>query len=347
MKLISPVNFNAQVDENGNLELAGKILKPADQRVLIRLNDADAADDLTGVTWSSNGFWYFYLQPDPSGSFSHTVKWPSKAGQHISCTVQKWGGAGTVSLRMPILEEFSTPKDIKVFIYGSCVSRDCFSREGAPQLTQYFARSSLLSSMSKDRSGLEEADLSQNSSAFQRRIVDADLNRKLASILPDKDADLILVDFIDERFRLGRQDGGGFFTLSTDLVSCKLDLSEFEVIEGDGDWYFEAFEKSWIRFVDLVGSTPILLNNALWATHDSEGNLLSEQMKIRKNNEKLQRLYKIAKTVAPQVDLVNPGSECLVADPVHKWGISPFHYVSRFEENLIESIFRTATGKAV
>lgn len=89
---------------------------------------------------------------------------------------------------------------MEILIYGSCVSRDAleFDSEKRLKLIDYFARSSLASSMSNNV--INDIPTHNIHSSFQKRMVENDLNKSILAIIKQSKYDILLVDFIDERF---------------------------------------------------------------------------------------------------------------------------------------------------
>jgi hypothetical protein len=89
---------------------------------------------------------------------------------------------------------------MKYAIYGSCVTRDIFSiLEVDDQVSEYRARSSIHSYVAPSISADMIPDLSAMSSGFQKRMVVDDFTKPK---ITNNRANPILVDFIDERFRV-------------------------------------------------------------------------------------------------------------------------------------------------
>lgn len=225
-----------------------------------------------------------------------------------------------------------------ILIYGSCVSRDAFELSGAPEFYDYFARSSVTSSMAESKSGFEDVDLSRNPSAFQRRIVDADLNGGLVASLSDRKPGLLLVDFIDERFDTALAATGNRFTISTELMVAGVPIDGLERLKFGEERYFELFANGWRRLTQLVDPSRIVVNKVYWAEADATGTRLPAIDSIQQANANLDRIYDLVLEISPSVRWIEYPQEVFVADPQHKWGLSPFHYVERFYEIQVDQL---------
>ena len=217
---------------------------------------------------------------------------------------------------------------LPMFVYGSCVTRDAFEFEGAPELAGYVARSSVASAMSNLSTGLEHEDLSANPSAFQRRMVQLDLTRGLSDMLANTAFSFLVVDFIDERFALAQAGNGALFSISPELVSAGIDVADLGRVESGSSEHLEAFRMGWRKLVDLVGESRIIVNKVYWAAVDERGIPTGDPIRLRQANSTLDELYAIVELESPGVRWVTYGEGAFVGDSSHKWGLSPFHFGS-------------------
>ena len=88
---------------------------------------------------------------------------------------------------------------MKIAIFGSCVSRDTAEFIPDSDVVAYVARQSVASLDAPH--GTQGIDLSELSSAFQKRMVTSDLkgNGVARIVKHADDLDLVLVDLVDER----------------------------------------------------------------------------------------------------------------------------------------------------
>ena len=225
-------------------------------------------------------------------------------------------------------------QQLRIFAYGSCVSRDAFQELDAPILVDYFARSCIGSAFSAPRRHLESISLESNPSAFQRRMVRTDLSKDLEAILLDSEFDLLLVDFIDERLHLIRSTTG-YDTYSPELSRTGFEVDPELLVEPGSDEYMSAFRSGWEKLLELVPAQRIVVSRAFWATHDETRAELSDPTNIARNNNVLERLYDYACST-PGVRVIDYTNDELTADSIHKWGISPFHYSKAFYRKTVE-----------
>lgn len=143
---------------------------------------------------------------------------------------------------------------LNVLIFGSCVSRDIFNFDTTDQvrLVDYYARSSLASAFCPLT---REENLSHRIvSPFQRRIVKADLDRSFREQLACLDFDVLLIDFIDERFDLFVTDDGHVITLSNELLSTGFAPASERgtVIRSGSEPFFDLWQAGWKSFMDTL-----------------------------------------------------------------------------------------------
>ncbi|EXJ10630.1 DUF6270 domain-containing protein [Nitrincola nitratireducens] len=222
---------------------------------------------------------------------------------------------------------------IKIFIFGSCVSRDFIEISGAKnfKLVEYYARSSFASINAKPIK--DEQLLSKIDSKWQRLMVARDLHKNIFNDLLKNNYDTILIDLIDERFNLAKIDGS-FCTISTEYK--KNQEKKFNAISFDSEEKFEhwklGFEK-FIKTLESIGAVNKLrVNRVWWVDQIDRGNLFSEEISayIQRNNKMLDRMYAyIAKFININQFLDYP-RDVLVSASNHKWGVQPFHYVDDF-----------------
>lgn len=122
----------------------------------------------------------------------------------------------------------SSENNLRVAIFGSCVSRDIFSIVDDCRdlvLAGYYARCSLASLAANP--WVDAAVLQSIESPFQRKMVRADMDKSFIRFLGDAKFDVLLFDFIDERFNLQRMKNGALVTLSNEYLSAASRPPEF------------------------------------------------------------------------------------------------------------------------
>lgn len=222
----------------------------------------------------------------------------------------------------------------KIFVLGSCVSRDMWSARGTDdvlRLAGYIARTSLASAfgtVAAPRSVASKAQLIE--SGFQRRMVLSDLNKQASKMLKSVEYDYILLDFIDERFDLVQFSGwpvDSFYTLSAEFrQACR--IAGMRRISSGSAQHFNAWKKGLSSLIELVGLDRLILSRAYWASWSDQGLSLNDGWEVDAHNEYLSTLYAEAMKCGLTKFIEFPRDE--VADSSHRWGLAPFHFQEGF-----------------
>ncbi|MDJ0351346.1 DUF6270 domain-containing protein [Pseudarthrobacter sp. PH31-O2] len=245
--------------------------------------------------------------------------------------------AGTDESESARREQQATERPpLRIFVYGSCVSRDAFEESDTLKLVDYRARSSVGSAFGRRTGLFERITLANNPSAFQRRMVSSDLNKELAQTIRESSFDYLLVDFIDERLQLIRT-GDRYDTYSPELTRAGLEVSAENLVEPGSTEYMEAFKRGWDKLLEIVPVEKIRLNRVFWASVDEDGKELEGMPKILEGNRLLQRLYSYALSF-PGIQSIDYPDELIRSDSNHKWGRSPFHFSKAFYRKTIDAL---------
>lgn len=224
----------------------------------------------------------------------------------------------------------------RVFVYGSCVSRDTleFLPPQSFQLLGYLARHSLLSH-GTDASEKLPADLAV-SSDFQARMIRKDWEGdKLDDLINlAEDIDLLIWDLIDERHGVHWFPTGEIVTRSIDVLGSEpassLLLDDTRIPFGSNT-HFEGWAEKAREFVNFLKEHGLLERTRLirvnWAQTVTDGTEVPSSMGISsaEANSDFQRYYTLLESVG--VPMIEVPEDIVQADPNHKWGLAPFHYV--------------------
>lgn len=87
--------------------------------------------------------------------------------------------------------------------------------------------------------------------------------------------------------------------------------------------------------IELVGRSRIVINQVYWASATPDGEPLEGQERISAANQKLDAYYALMRSehLANWITY-EPGE--MIADPHHRWGLSPFHYPIDTQRRVIE-----------
>ena len=236
-------------------------------------------------------------------------------------------------------QDFSLPEDVRIFVLGSCVSRDpfaLFSQED--RLAGYVARTSLACAFDPRVPSEKKVDLASIKSSWQRRMVGTDLRRGARHSLLNTPFDVLLLDFIDERFSIGFI-GGAPVTLSPEFLSAQGEVEIESRLRPDREGRWTMWCKGVDTLVEQVGAERVILNQALWATHLEDGTRLAGADKAVAMNRLLRRMYEYVTSRFAVRSVVYP-RQVVVGARQHKWGVSPFHYSLGFYKHSIDEIRR-------
>lgn len=225
----------------------------------------------------------------------------------------------------------------KVLIFGSCVSRDIFTYQNEAnmqlELVAYYARSSLASAFSE--LAIEDVYTAKLASPFQRKIVNYDLSKTFSKSLVKYEFDILLMDFIDERFDLFITPDNAICTLSGELLRTDFLSLNTKGRKLDSEEAYLLWEKGWKKLVQTLKSMQALdklrILKTYWLKSDSSipNNGYTNQM-VDKANQALNLLYvRAAQDLSPE-QFITCDEKTLILKDNHRWGYAPFHYSDGF-----------------
>lgn len=228
----------------------------------------------------------------------------------------------------------STTREPRVMILGSCVSRDIFEIQShGLALAGYLARTSM-AGFGLERVVDEEVRACAEGlqSAFQRGMAINDLDKSTLGKIMEVPHDFILIDLIDERFRLVRA-GRSLFSLSGELEKAGFDPGTRDIILPDSVDFQHLWLAGFERFLAAVGTDKVILNKAFWATRSNQDETVLSRSWVERNNGVLGHLYDMIEKHWSLMTIEYPEGTT-IADASHRWGVAPYHYV--------ESMYRHA-----
>ncbi|HEV2530857.1 DUF6270 domain-containing protein [Phenylobacterium sp.] len=241
----------------------------------------------------------------------------------------------------------------KVAIIGSCITRDLWPIRGETERLLYVSRTSLPSLFSAPVKGVRVAETPPAGlGRHQHRAMVADLEKTaLAALIAFRPTHLIF-DFIDERFDLISL-RGALATHSWELeVSGYLGQKAFAAARRVPR-LSPACERLWrhgaAEMAAFVRATPLkdaalILHSARWAeqSRGAKGRpkslptpeiLPGRPEEIAAHNRLLASYEKDFAALMPPLVRVEAPQHRL-ADERHRWGLSPFHYVGAYYEEI-------------
>jgi hypothetical protein len=238
-------------------------------------------------------------------------------------------------------------RPLRLLILGSCVTRDAieYQPDTKPiEVVEYYARSPLASAM--HTAAFEGPDLSRIESAFQRRIVGYDLRGEARSAVAGGDWDILLVDFIDERISLLIKPDGARAAQSPELMSSGYDWKSHRQVKAESHEGVDLFRWGWGQLIELLRANgrirDLRLNRAWWAEQSRTGEpsprLAPER--VGPGNAHLAKLYAHAERDISRRQIYRFTSAELLAEPNHKWGLQPFHFVDAYYPRIIHNLLK-------
>ncbi|MPS77570.1 MAG: hypothetical protein E2591_05740 [Achromobacter sp.] len=235
---------------------------------------------------------------------------------------------------------------MKVAILGSCVTRDMV--EHLPphvNLVLYFARTSLISLVAE---GVPvELDQIQGDREFNRKVVQWDMTKVFWEKLEESKPDVLILDFIDERFDLLKK-RDAVVTRSTYLSLSGVEqtlLSDFELVRRQSPAAHELWKVACGQFLKRVSKVckNVILHRSLWARSYYVDGLVkefeeSERALAKSANAWLDSYYDHFLSECPEAIEIRVEESLCVSDFAHKWGRDFFHYGKNYYKRLAELV---------
>lgn len=243
----------------------------------------------------------------------------------------------------------------KIFIYGSCVSRDSFEVLNKKHtLINYIARQSLVSAFTQPVKASTNVNLE---SAFQRRMVTGDLKSNLSTEILNskKDIDILIIDLTDERLGINRLTSTMYATNSVELVDSgwlKSLKTKPKLIAIGSEEHWKLWTESARNLVTLLTDVNLLEKTLViytpWAEEAEDGETIPLFRGIRTPlmSRYLIRCAGYLEGLGLKVAYM-PEALSLTTRH-HHWGIAPYHYTNSAYEwiaDIIESNISSLEGR--
>lgn len=243
---------------------------------------------------------------------------------------------------------------VRLFIVGSGVSRDALSFAGDPAdlpIAGYYARTSLATLASGPVP--MPPRIGEITSNWRRRMVEADHRKVLPRSITAGTFDFLLLDLIDERFHLLETTGERVVTLSPDYTAiAPAPLLGQRVLSGS-ERHVALWRAGFEQLVAALKQSDRLdrlrVNRVFWANLTADGLPIVgfDPERIARANAFLRERYADIEAALGSGVFIDYPAECLVADPAHRWGLAPFHYVPAYYRHQIERLRGLAPAQAV
>lgn len=237
----------------------------------------------------------------------------------------------------------------RVFIYGSCVSRDTFEHLDPEQfeLVEYVARQSVLSATTRPVEMLPPPTLE---SRFQQRMVNGDFTSNLRPLLSQRagEIDVLLVDLTDERLGVYLLPDGSVVTRTVELIESGAEQSlpqGARHVAFGTQQHFEYWSGAIRALGDTIRNTlpqvAVAILDIPWAEWSENGQQtpVSFGVSAAQANPVFRSYVEVAtQALGAHVVALDPSE--VMSGPHHPWGDAPFHYA----ENVYLDIVKRLTG---
>jgi len=226
-------------------------------------------------------------------------------------------------------------KEMKIGIFGSCISRDIFREMKLDNLVkEYRARTSIHSITQ-----LEKADTSKINypeSKFQTKMVKYDFEKTELNLV---DCDFLILDLIDERFQL-ITNFGSVVTLSNELRNSNKIESIINYVARGTERDMILWREAVKKFSKMINIPIILHKSRLSSVLNHENDEIKVDYEyIEKMNQKLIAYEKIIYDELEIIGTIDVKNDLLTSDVNHVWGYSPYHYIYEYYEEALHQIF--------
>lgn len=241
--------------------------------------------------------------------------------------------------------------EVRISIFGSCVSRDpfSFSPDDRFSIGQYVARVSMLgvTGDALDYDPEWYADFPE----FEKRCLDTDFRKTTVERITSEPFDYLMLDFIDERFNLLEVDGrllsktarhtaGGF----TDKYGDR--AQELPRLSSETTQRWAEAAKTFFERIKAEGikEEQIILHEAKWAPHSrgDDGWPIPHSppydAMTSDHNDLLEEYFAIIRSLCPGAHVLRVPDRLVVSDPNHKWSKEPFHYRQEYYEAAMDGL---------
>lgn len=237
---------------------------------------------------------------------------------------------------------------LNVALIGSCVTRDALKFIECSNIN-YFARTSFISLVAPPLSINEDSlDIKGN---FEKRMVVADFKKTAIQSISENPPDIILLDFIDERFDIC-QVGASYVTRSNYMLQAFSNNENFNTIlkkKNIKSLWLESCNKVMAELSAL--NVPIVMHKAWWASsymnHDTKEivSFSDDELRVvKENNDMLKFYYDAVRAACPNIIELELDKELVYSDFAHQWGRDYFHYSNDYYKSFSSKLNNLIAG---
>lgn len=235
---------------------------------------------------------------------------------------------------------------VNINILGSCVTRDAIQKTNKYNLSNYFARTSIISIMSQTYP-IKFEDILLNSN-FQRKSVYQDASKETLQKLMNQPSEYLIIDLIDERFKL-IQMRESILTLSNELRgSSILNNLTYKELERDNKEVLELWYKSADAFfrkvLNVYNPSKVILHKTFWRekylNQAKQQNDFSDVVmkEIQKQNRLLKYYYDYCESIVPSISVVDMTDDSFLSCENHTWGLAPYHFEKAYYDVFLKKL---------
>ncbi|WPR66127.1 DUF6270 domain-containing protein [Glutamicibacter protophormiae] len=219
---------------------------------------------------------------------------------------------------------------LKVFVYGSCVSRDLVElHKKSMDCVDYVARQSWISAASAESELPSESKLS---SKFQNAMLAGDFGSDALLRINSRidESDLVLLDIVDDRFGVYPLNGG-YVTPSAEFTMSGLrkNLNLGTHIPFGTDEHFELWSDAARTMMGSLGYgiEKCIVLSVPFTEVSFESTIVPDALsrKAASWNEAYLRYYDFLSSIGFRV--ISLPAKMAISTRYHQWGVAPFHYV--------------------
>lgn len=253
---------------------------------------------------------------------------------------------------------------MNVFVYGSCVSRgifdyaQCGGYEKQFNVIEYIAKNSVFSLWGNQIELVFNENANSREMDWNTRMVYYDSKKLVPDRIKKSEADIFVMDFVDERLRRIKINGQPekVITYSESFLRGGYieQLSKYEWIEYDACNYYESYRviSKICEFIKefyqdeqifIIEAYPVLT----YYNKKHEMCLFNEKniQSTLRLTKQLEMYYEIAKKCMPNANYIKfPRNVCGVED--HKWGLSNVHFEYGCYDYFLREMIKKIPSKA-
>lgn len=231
---------------------------------------------------------------------------------------------------------------MKIFILGSCVSKDCFNySQDSLELVAYYPQHSCISAL-LDSLTYEDINFSHSKYKFKQNII-YDFRNQLLYDLQTVNYDILLIDFVDEFFYTKNNDSN--VVINKNLQNKDISLDNNLICTND-DINFSLWYKAWNNFISLctkIGIKDKIVINRVYFSNFIQNNTqipnFTEKDIILKN-ELIDHIYKYIEKYIPKSRYIDYPDNLIIAN--NKINL-PFYYIDSFYYHTIQCLINIAS----